>query len=196
MSYRILLLEDDAEDVLLVRDLLEQARASFDVEWVAGAAAARASLAEVGEFDACLVDQRLGEASTGIDVIRWARDNGIRTPMIVLTGYAAGDVDMEGLEAGASGFVAKDQMTADLLERTILYAIGPSAASGEGVDEVAIATDLARGVATSEVEKRHGIAADTLARLRHEPRFAELVADRKARLTREAIGDVARSLRP
>jgi signal transduction histidine kinase/HPt (histidine-containing phosphotransfer) domain-containing protein len=70
----------------------------------------------------CLVDYRLGERS-GVQLIREARDFGLTTPMILLTGQGNHDVDVEAIEAGATDYLVKDETHASRLERTIRYAV-------------------------------------------------------------------------
>ena len=70
----------------------------------------------------CLVDYRLGERS-GVQLIREARDSGLTTPMILLTGQGNHDVDVEAIEAGATDYLVKDETHASRLERTIRYAV-------------------------------------------------------------------------
>ena len=43
--------------------------------------------------------------------------------MILLTGQGDREVDLAAMEAGAADFLNKSQMTADLLERAIRYAV-------------------------------------------------------------------------
>lgn len=119
---RVLLIEDDADDALLVRDwLAESETANFNVEWVTTYQVALESLAR-GQHDVYLVDYRLG-AHSGVEFVRTAIAQGCSAPMILLTGVASRTVDLEAMDAGAADFLAKAQLSGDLLERSIRYAL-------------------------------------------------------------------------
>jgi two-component system, cell cycle sensor histidine kinase and response regulator CckA len=118
----VLLVEDDDEDYLFTRDLLDESPgARYQVhrasEYEAGASAARE-----GAFDVCLVDYRLG-ARNGIDLVRELVAAECDVPLILLTGEDDPDVDLGAADAGAHDYLVKGQITSTLLERTIRYAM-------------------------------------------------------------------------
>lgn len=118
---RVLLVEDDEEDYLLTRRLLiGNKRAEFQVTWVRTYDAALEALRE--PCDVCLVDYRLG-AESGLALIEKAIVDGFSGPMILLTGQGDHDVDVEAMKAGAADYLAKDQITPQLLERVIRHSI-------------------------------------------------------------------------
>ncbi|GAB4180930.1 MAG: hypothetical protein Kow00100_22750 [Geothermobacteraceae bacterium] len=120
--FHILIVDDDEDDVLIARDLLEEVvGTSYQVEWLADYDRALAALL-AGEADACLLDYRLG-ARTGLDLLREARAGSCEMPIIVLTGQNDREIDLEAMEAGASDYLVKSQLNAPLLERSIRYAI-------------------------------------------------------------------------
>src|SRR3712207_5711323 len=92
---RILLVEDDEDDYVLIRDLLSDLGAEFELEWVADYDAALRAI-EREEHDVCLVDYRLGERS-GLDLLREAAQRGYKAPMILLTGQGDREVDLEAM---------------------------------------------------------------------------------------------------
>ena len=68
-SIAVLLIEDDEDDVFLTTELLESIeRREYEVTWAADPTSALSHLRS-GDFDVCLVDNRLG-ATTGIDILR------------------------------------------------------------------------------------------------------------------------------
>jgi len=118
---RVLQVEDDEEDYLLTRRLLVgNNRTAFEVKWVRTCDAALAELRN--PYDACLVDYRLGPDS-GLDLIEKAIADGYPGPMILLTGQGDHDLDVEAMKAGAADYLAKDQITPQLIERVIRHAI-------------------------------------------------------------------------
>jgi signal transduction histidine kinase len=119
---RVLLVEDDEEDALLVREwLAESETVKFDVAWVRTYQAALES-SERGQHDVYLVDYQLGQHS-GVDLIRTLIARGGIAPVILLTGMGSRKVDMEAMQAGAADYLAKKQLGADMLERAIRYAL-------------------------------------------------------------------------
>ncbi len=119
---RILLLEDDEADYLLLAHTLgEIPGQTYEVDWVRSCAEALAILSQ-GEHDIGLMDYELVDGS-GIDVIREAVERDFPAPMVLLTSHGAREVDLKAMKAGASDFLVKGEFTARLLERTIRYAI-------------------------------------------------------------------------
>lgn len=119
---RVLLVEDDEEDALLVREwLAESETVKFDVAWVRTYQAALES-SERGQPDVYLVDYQLDQHS-GVDLIRTLIARGGIAPVILLTGMGSRKVDMEAMQAGAADYIAKKQLSADMLERAIRYAL-------------------------------------------------------------------------
>jgi len=117
-----LLVEDDEDDFLLIESILSDiGSGSHEVEWASDYAQAAEKLA-ARHFDVCLVDYRIG-AKTGLDFIREAISNGSHVPMILLTGLATRDLDLEASEVGAYDFLDKGDLTPSLVERSIRYAV-------------------------------------------------------------------------
>ena len=119
---RVLLIEDDEDDYILTRELLAEVKVGkYALEW-ASSYEEGLKVARRLEHQVCLVDYRLGERS-GVELIREARESGLTTPMILLTGQGNHEVDVEAIEAGASDYLVKDETHALRLERTIRYAV-------------------------------------------------------------------------
>ena len=121
-SLRMLIVEDDEDDFVLTRELLEKIHAfDFEVHRAATYAAAKKSVAEK-RFDVCLVDYQLGER-TGLEFMREAAAEGFRAPMILLSGQNDRASDLEAMSAGAADYLIKGKMESGLLERAIRYAL-------------------------------------------------------------------------
>ena len=119
---RLLLVDDDPDMLPLVSDLLRHgAQSEWQVEGADSAARAERRLLEE-PFAAALIDYWLG-ADTGIELIERARARGVRTPLILLTGRTDRSIDLSAMEAGADDFLAKSDLTADTLERSLRYAV-------------------------------------------------------------------------
>lgn len=120
--WHVLLIEDDEEDYILTRDMLYDARgSSARLRWARTNGEGMQAIREE-EPDAILVDYYLGDAS-GLDFVREAREMGCRSPFILLTGRGSYEVDLEAMQAGATDYLAKNDVNPALLERTIRYAI-------------------------------------------------------------------------
>ncbi|MCM2280879.1 MAG: ATP-binding protein [Bdellovibrionaceae bacterium] len=118
----ILLVDDDADDHMIIGDLLRETMADrVHLDWEPHYEQAKDKIRK-GEHDAYLVDYRLG-AKTGLDLIRECGDMGNPAPFILLTGYGDHDVDLEAMKSGVSDFLIKAQLNASMLERSIRYSI-------------------------------------------------------------------------
>lgn len=133
---RVLLVDDDEDDYLLIRDLLEgSVDPLVELDWVSSHTAGLTAIAR-GEHDVYLVDYQLG-AGNGVDLIRAARTLGCRQPMLLLTGMADRRVDLAATAAGAAGFLLKYEATVPRLERSLRYALNSRAEWQIPVDRAA-----------------------------------------------------------
>jgi diguanylate cyclase (GGDEF)-like protein/PAS domain S-box-containing protein len=124
-AVRILLVDDDEDDYVVTRDLLaESRRTAFALDWTAGFDEAVAAIAR-DEHDLYLIDYRLGEHD-GLELLAHAAANGCAKPLILLTGHSDGDVDLAAMKAGAADYLIKGQLDAQVLERSIRYALQQS----------------------------------------------------------------------
>ena len=119
---RILLVEDDADDYVIIRHHISKIPGNgFFLDWVPGYDEALAAL-EPAKYDLCLLDYHLG-AHTGLEVLdRMERENR-HTPIIFLTGQGEYEVDIQAMNLGAADYLVKDHLTSDRLERSIRYAL-------------------------------------------------------------------------
>ncbi|MBR9989913.1 MAG: PAS domain S-box protein [Gemmatimonadetes bacterium] len=120
--YRVLLVEDDPEDRLLIEDILadiQQWRA--DVVW-ARSFDEGVRLAATGGFDIALIDYRLG-VHRGVELLSVPAVQSTNLPVIILTGQPAPEIDDAAMAAGAEDFLSKRELDAAQLERAIRYAI-------------------------------------------------------------------------
>jgi diguanylate cyclase (GGDEF)-like protein/PAS domain S-box-containing protein len=119
---KVLLIEDDEDDFILTSEVLNDVKSTeYEVTWVSRCGEAMSAI-ESGDADVCLVDYRLGECD-GISIIAEARSKGISIPMILLTGQGDANIDMMAAEAGATDYLIKGEINAQLLERSIRYSL-------------------------------------------------------------------------
>ena len=122
VQVRVLLVDDDEDDFVVVRDLFSEFEdARLKLSWRPTFTEAREALLG-GAFEVCLLDLRLGKEN-GLDLLRLASNSGCRVPIIVLTGLGDRTLEREALEIGATDYLVKGQMSSEMLERAIRYAL-------------------------------------------------------------------------
>lgn len=110
---RVLLVEDDT---MIGQSLCQAlARHGFSVDWVRDGVQAEHALVPEG-YAAVLLDLGLPRRS-GLEVLKRARMNGNRTPVVVLTARDAVEDRVQGLDAGADDYLVKPFEVRELLAR-------------------------------------------------------------------------------
>ncbi len=119
---RVLLVEDDEDDYLITRDMLaEQDAGRFELDWCSDYDDALQAV-RMQCHDVYLIDYRLGER-TGLQLMREGFSDRPPAPVIMLTGQATHEVDLEATALGVTDFLVKQELAAAGLERSIRYAI-------------------------------------------------------------------------
>jgi PAS domain S-box-containing protein len=123
-SLAILLLDDSQKQYIFLQDMLGAVmRQPFTLDWVPSIARAHEKLSQQ-HYDICLVDYDLGDDDeTGLDFIAQINQQGLRLPMILLTGHGNRQVDLQAMQAGAMDYLDKGRLSPDGLERSIRYAV-------------------------------------------------------------------------
>ncbi|GAA5019312.1 PP2C family protein-serine/threonine phosphatase [Kitasatospora paranensis] len=119
--YRILLIEDDPGDALLVEEMLTDTDLRYTLRHRTTMAQALAHLAREAA-DCVLLDLHLTDASgvEGVDsVLRAAPD----TAVIVLTGLVDAGAGSRAVATGAQDYLVKGLVDAQLLQRAVRYAV-------------------------------------------------------------------------
>ena len=119
---RVLLVDDDEDDLVLTRDLV--ARVSgvhYYIDWHSTFEEGLEGMVQ-NKHDVCLVDFRLGKRN-GLELLHEAVAGGCSKPIILLTGKGYREVDIEAMQAGAMDYLEKDTLTPERFERSIRYAI-------------------------------------------------------------------------
>ncbi len=118
----MLLVEDDEDDYIITRDLLDDiAGGAYRLDWAADLQSAR-ELLSLNEHDVCLMDYALGP-SDGVSLLKEAQTLGFNRPIIMLTGQDDEHLDEQALSAGAVDYLVKSNLTESRLARAIRYAI-------------------------------------------------------------------------
>jgi PAS domain S-box-containing protein len=128
-EYQILLVDDDEEDYILTKLLLNESsfhlpdggEVHFTLDWKSSYDEAVLAM-EQDLYDAYLVDMHL-RGHTGLDLLDFAKKLKLKAPIIILTGRESYEADLESTRAGASDYLVKGHINAQLLERSIRYSI-------------------------------------------------------------------------
>lgn len=121
-EFRILLIDDDEDDFVHIRDLLNDVQTTkFEIVWMSTYEKGLQALKEQN-FDACLLDYKLGE-KTGLELLSESEKESLTCPIIFLTGLADVELDIQAMQVGASDYLVKGQLTGHLLERSIRYSV-------------------------------------------------------------------------
>lgn len=119
---RVLLVDDDEDDYVFTRDMLREiGQSPYDLEWISDYEKALERILQ-NQHDIYLIDYRLGQRN-GLELLREAISRGCLKPIILLTGQGDHQVDVMAMGAGASDYLIKGKIDANLLERSIRYSI-------------------------------------------------------------------------
>ncbi len=120
--YKILMVEDNAGDARLVRELLNEVKASrTDLSHVETYAEAQAKLAS-SRFDLVLLDMSLPDGE-GLEMIQSLKKISGGTPVIIMTGRDDDEFAINALKAGAQDYLIKGQTDGEGLHRALRYSI-------------------------------------------------------------------------
>lgn len=114
---RLLLVEDDAGDALLVRELLDEVGLAGGLTWVRTLDEATSRL----DVDCVLLDLGLPDAFGLVAVERLLAAGA--PAVVVLTGLSDGSTGVAAVAAGAQDFLVKGEVDADMLARSVRYAV-------------------------------------------------------------------------
>ena len=116
---RVLLVEDNEDDALLIRETLSET--TIEIERAERLSSALAQLA-TGRFDAVLLDLSLPDAC-GLDTIGRVRSQTPGVPIVVLTGLDDEEAAITAVERGAQDYLIKGHADGALLTRSLRYAM-------------------------------------------------------------------------
>ncbi|MER6259340.1 PP2C family protein-serine/threonine phosphatase [Streptomyces sp. 900105245] len=118
--FRILLVEDDDGDALLVEELLHDTDMPHALTRCRTAADARRAVA-AHPVDCVLLDLHLPDAS-GVETVQAVQAD-TRAAIIVLTGLDEPRAGVDALAAGAQDYLIKGKVDPDLMQRAVRYAV-------------------------------------------------------------------------
>jgi PAS domain S-box-containing protein len=119
---KVLVIDDDEDDYFITSQYLKEiTEINVNCNWCYKSEEALIQLTE-NNYDAYFIDYRLG-AKTGLEVLQEAIDKGCIKPVILLTGKGNVQIDRLAVENGAYDYLIKGELTAEILERSLRYAI-------------------------------------------------------------------------
>ncbi len=122
-KFKVLIVEDDEDDYILLEELLIEAVGEIGtITWAEDYKSAQAKIADE-HFDFYFLDNRLG-AELGLDlIVEIKQQYETAPPIIMLSGVDDYKTDLEAMEKGADDYLIKSELTAQLLERTFRYSL-------------------------------------------------------------------------
>ena len=118
---RVLIIEDNADDAVLVERALDATRRPFVREAATRLSAALTRLGR-GGIDVVLLDLGLPDAD-GFDGVNRIAAQHPFVPVVVLTGLEDEDVGLKAVQVGAQDYLVKGSLEPRLLDRSLRYAI-------------------------------------------------------------------------
>ena len=158
---RLLLVEEDLEDYILTRQLLETIFGDlFHLDWSPTSESAKEQFAR-DSHHLCLLNCRLGPAN-GMDLLKNAIERGFHSPIIVLTAEEDQTTDALAQKYGAVDYLNKKKVNAKVLARAIRYALSRREMEIERLERIKAETEnlsKSRFIANLSHELRTPLAA-------------------------------------
>jgi len=175
---KILIVDDDEVDRMALRRLLKTAGVKIEAVEAFNCRAAIAALKEQ-PFDCAFIDYRLPDMD-GLELVQALRGDGIKIPLIILTGQGDEQIAVELMKAGASDYIAKGRLSPEALAQVLRNAIR--------IHEAEMQTALAERQKEQLARQRE----DFVSRLTHDLRTPLVAADRSLNLFQEgAFGEIS-----
>ena len=196
---RILHVDDDEEDFLIMRELLSDMKYTpVEVEWISDYHQALEVLLR-NEHDLCLLDFYLGEHN-GLELLKEAQNAGCYVPFVMLTVSNDRAIDLEAMQYGAHYYLVKSQLTSHELERAIRYSLERTRLlritkelNGELEERVEKRTQLlqeANQRLEDEIVERERVEQElrTLRNEREQETLSQISQNSKTRVTAQLLG--------
>lgn len=123
-NLRFLIVDDDELDQLILRRNLRAAgMEGADNILTARTPSQALDLLRQRHFDCIFLDYRLSAGLTGLELIEEIRKMGVRTPVVVVTSQGDERVAVEVMKAGGTDYIAKSELNAASVTRTVSNAL-------------------------------------------------------------------------
>ena len=160
---KILIVDDDDVDRMAVRRALKSSGLDVIITEAEDAEGALARL-DKEHFDCTLLDYRM-PGCDGLEVVRRAREKGVMTPFIMLTGFGDEQTAVDLMKAGAADYIPKNSLTPERLSVSLRGVVRVHQAEIEAhradVELRRYAQQL-RAVAQAAIEMNSTLAVDAM----------------------------------
>jgi len=116
-TLRILIVDDDKVDRIIVRRALQAVESLIEILEAQDYKTAVAAFSE-GNIDCAFIDYRLPDKD-GLALVQELRSNGLKIPLIMLTGQGDDQIAVELMKAGASDYLSKSRISSAKLLKTL-----------------------------------------------------------------------------
>ncbi len=154
----LLLVEDDAGDMVLVEELLVESGLAATMSWARSLAEAKELLKRDSAPGCILLDLHLPDAH-GLEAVTQVLDAAPRAPVVVLTGLAEESAGLAAVAAGAQDYLIKGQAVPNVFGRAIRYA-----AQRKHVERASVALQLSALQADENARLERGLLPIPLVR--------------------------------
>jgi signal transduction histidine kinase len=127
---RLLVVDDDEVDRTILRRTLQAGEIVADIDEAATRQEARARLAERRDYDCLILDNGLPDA-TGVELVRELRGGGVTIPILVVTGNQDDETEQALVDAGATDYLPKGELSPKRLSRRLRFALRVARAEAE-----------------------------------------------------------------
>jgi two-component system, cell cycle response regulator len=121
MKIKVLVIEDDEAEYVLVNELLEGQASSFEIQWADSLGKGISFLTE-NKMDVVLLDLFLPD-SQGLETFARLRTRFPEMPIVILSGHDDEGSALEAVRKGAHDFLVKGQVDGKRLSRVLKYAL-------------------------------------------------------------------------
>ncbi|NJM87462.1 MAG: hybrid sensor histidine kinase/response regulator [Hydrococcus sp. RU_2_2] len=170
---KVLIVDDDEVDRMAVRRALKTAGLTLEISEAYDCAMAIAKLQD-NHFDCAFIDYRLPDKD-GLALVQELRDNGIKIPLIVLTGQGDEQIAVDLMKAGASDYLSKARISPPRLVGCLQNAMRIYQAQ------------LEAAIATQQKEELARQKEDFVSRMTHDLRTPLIAANRMLGLFQEGL---------
>lgn len=170
---KILIVDDEEADRNTVRRLLKRSGLETEITEAADYEEAKEKMSN-NLFDCVLIDYLLPDQD-GLTLVREIRQQGVKIPLIVLTGHGNEEIAVDMMKAGASDYLSKFRLTPSRLNQAMQNALRIYEAEQEAA------------IAKQEKEHLAKQKEDFIARMTHDLRTPLLSANHILELFQEGL---------
>ncbi|HKL36379.1 MAG TPA: PAS domain S-box protein [Salegentibacter sp.] len=120
---KVLVIEDNPGDFILIEDYLYEEHTSLQIQRAETFKMATEIFQKSGSFDTVLLDLSLPDIKNTEILVKEILNLANGAPVVVLTGYADKDYGMKTLSWGVSDYLLKDEINASSLSKSIHYSM-------------------------------------------------------------------------